>query len=159
MGQARNHTLPDRIADSAHDDRDGLRGPLRLECGLGAPGEKEVNLEGHEVLGQLTEPLVAPFRVPILVADILVLDVAELSESLPERIDWWERLDGQDPDRRDLPGRLRVDGDRCEKAECENDHKPDPPHRHLVRMAGGSLADDGGSHEMAALVNHRRRAD
>src|SRR5262244_2724861 len=98
MGQARNHALSDRIAHRANADRDSLRGPLRLERRLGAPGENDVDLEGHEVLGQLTEPLVAPFRVPILIADILVLDIAELLESLSKRINRWECVDGQDPD-------------------------------------------------------------
>jgi len=92
MGQARDHTLPHWITDCAHDDRDGLGGPLRLERRLSAPGENDVDLEGHEVLGQLAEPLVPPFRVPILVADILVLDIAEFLQPLPERIDWWESL-------------------------------------------------------------------
>src|SRR5215470_5897783 len=107
MGQTRDRTLPDWIAHSAHDDRDNLRCPLRLERRLGAPGENDVDLEGHQVLGQLTEPLVPPFRVPILVADILVLDIAELLESLPKGIDRWECFNGQYPDRRDLGRRLR----------------------------------------------------
>jgi hypothetical protein len=48
-----------------------------------------------------------------------------------------------------------VDGDRREpQAESENDREPDPPHGHLVGTAGGSLADDGRSQELAALVEH-----
>src|SRR5215813_9138947 len=125
MGQTRDRTLPDWIAHSAHDDRDNLRCPLRLERRLGAPGENDVDLEGHEVLGQLTEPLVAPFRVPILIADILVLDIAELLESLSKRIDRWECVDGQDPDRWDLarwlrPGRER----RGEETARDSHHEP-----------------------------------
>src|SRR5215510_681638 len=113
MGQARNYTLPDRIAHSAHDDRDGLGGPFRLERRLGAPDENDVDLESHKVLCQLTEPLVSALRVSILVADILVLDIAELSECFPEGIDRRECLDGEDPDRRDLARRLRQGRARC----------------------------------------------
>src|SRR5262249_10777889 len=153
MGQARDHTLPHWITDSAHDDRDGLRGPLRLERRLGAPRENDVDLEGHEVLGQLTEPLVPAFGVPVLVADILVLDIAELLQPLPERIDRWECLDGQDPDRRDLARGLRP-GHGRRGEEDKDEERSDPnrtlPHSGLLpywlvsRSAGGSLGGLGG---------------
>jgi len=40
-------------------------------------------------------------------------------------------------------------------ARRENDREPDPPHGHLGGwMAGGSLAEDRCTQELAALVEH-----
>jgi hypothetical protein len=85
--------LRKRIANRSHYDGDRPGGPLCLKRRLSAPRENDVNLQGHKVFGQLTEPLIASLRVPIFEADILVLDIAELSESLSERIDRRKRVE------------------------------------------------------------------
>ena len=42
-----------------------------------------------------------------------------------------------------------------ERQDCDQDRQPDPPHgAPRLGMAGGSLAEDGGSQELAALVEH-----
>src|SRR5262245_15103296 len=66
------------------------------------------------------------------------------------------RLAGrQDTDTRHFAGRLLCLGQRRKKkTDSENDREPDPPHRHLSEMAGGSLAEDGCSQELAAWVEH-----
>jgi hypothetical protein len=47
---------------------------------------------------------------------------------------------------------------RMKQADSENDPEPDPPHEGTsVGMAGGSLADDGCTQELAALVEHGER--
>jgi len=44
---------------------------------------------------------------------------------------------------------------RSEEDESESDREPDPPHGHLRwGMAGGSLADEYCTQELAALVGH-----
>src|SRR5262249_27373610 len=114
--------------------------------------------ESHKFSDQFWQPLGLSLVVTRLEDEILPFGVPMFAEAEPEGCRQRTRRAGEDPadsiDLLRLLLRFRSDR-RQEKAECENDREPDPPHGHLVEMAGGSLADDGRSQELAALVRHR----
>jgi hypothetical protein len=66
-----------------------------------------------------------------------------LPKCLSETGDIGGRIAPQNANAGNLTGLLSVGSKRRENTECENDGEPDPPHVHLVGMAGGSLTDDG----------------
>src|SRR5262249_52624274 len=129
--QAGHHFGPDGVADRSHHNWDGLRRPFRGYCGGRTPRHNYVNFEGDELGRELREPFEASFSVKILEAKVLYLGVAEMPEALTQRVNRWQCVCRQHADCGRLSGPLRFYIEqRKREAECENDRKTDPPHRH-----------------------------
>jgi hypothetical protein len=114
-----------------------LRGQRRWR----ARREHDVKLEREKLSGQPGKTFKSAFGPSRLVCDVPPLFVAELSHTLPKRIE--ERgicmvgVRGEETNTEYL-SRLRLGRERRnEKTDTENDREPDPPHAHL---AGGRLA-------------------
>ena len=115
--------------------------------------------------------LLVAVHEPGLGGDRLPFHIAEIIQPLPEGVEAAEGRFGlgrEIADHRDLPGWRRIRGGRREigreaertsherdgdaERQGDDDREPDPPHwRTSVGMAGGSLAEDGWSHEPDAL--------
>src|SRR4030095_16369906 len=112
----------------------------------------------NEIRRQVRELIGAPFRrQSIFEDDAAPFDVAEVAESRSARFHASQRRRAgeEEADPWGAARALRFSGERRKReTESENDREPDPPHGHLVEMAGGSLAEDGESQER---VQDRRK--
>src|SRR5262249_57074126 len=109
-------------------DRDRLR---RSFGGKGAGRTRrhdDVDLEPDQLGRKLREAIFVPLRPAVLDGDALALDVAEIAESLAERLEdlWLQRRRGgaEVPDARQSPRLLRPsDARRGEEAARERAHE------------------------------------
>jgi uncharacterized protein YggT (Ycf19 family) len=66
-GRARFETAPDATGSPIAPITMGIVLVARFAVSAASvPQENDVNFQGHQVLSQLTEPLVAPLRIPRL---------------------------------------------------------------------------------------------
>src|SRR6476646_11094836 len=113
MCQIRHYATAEGVADGTHDNGYGRGGLLRGERGVGAPSKNDVYVETNELVRPLGKSLVVSLGVPVLEANVLTLDIPEISESLSKRVDGWPGLDREDTDRGYFPSRLlRTRGER-----------------------------------------------
>ena len=91
------------VAYGTHDDRDRRAGLLRGEHGVGAPSKNDVYIETDELVRQLGKSLVVSLSVAVLEANVLILDIPEIIESLSKRLDGRPGLDRQNTDRDNFP--------------------------------------------------------
>src|SRR5262249_51172140 len=113
----------------------------------------------NQFSGESRKAIELSLRPHLLNDNALSLHVPEIAQSLTERVDTardnGSRPAAQESYPRDLSRLLRLGRKRRKKnAEKKNNREPDPPHEHLVTMAGGSLADESCSQELATLVEH-----
>ena len=136
--EARHDPGAYRITPSDHDDRNRLSRTLRHQRCCRRPDDHDIYLEADKFGDQLGITLGLAVSVSVLDGDVLALDVAEITETLPECRGVWLGWRGrfgweQDSDPRHLPGLLSPRGERRKNnAESENDREPDQPHGHLV---------------------------
>ena len=149
-GRARlDDAFAHRIARGTEDDGDGRRRSLgRQRAERASERHDDVDLERRQLGRQRGEPLGVPLSVTVLDLDVAAPNIAEVTQALKEaRPDAGiaaRQIEREVADPSALPSRL---GGGCERrhheAEGKNDREPDPMHEHLVRVAGGSLADEG----------------
>jgi hypothetical protein len=140
MSQAGHQPCPYRIARDDHDDGNRLRRPSQLLDRLIAVGRDDVELETDQFGDHHGQPLEARFRQPRFDDEILALDVAELAEMLPKRLQI-PRFGGvrvsEVADAPDLRRRLRLAGER----QGEDDSgEGDREHRVLQRPEASKIA-------------------
>jgi hypothetical protein len=104
--------------------------------------DDDVDLQPHQLGGELTEAFGSPTGPSPFDRNALSLHVAELTQSVLEGIAGQRSVGVEHTDPRNLRKRQRPGGERRdEDANGENDREPDQPHGHLgARMVGGSLA-------------------
>src|SRR5262249_60888345 len=106
---------------------------LRGEHGVGTPCENDVYVEADELIRQLGKPLVVSLGVAVLEANVLTLDIPEIIESLPERVDGRPGLDRQDTNRNYFPSRpLRPCGERPSNRTADQSDELTPPHHSIT---------------------------
>src|SRR5439155_16704227 len=132
--QTAHQLRPDWIARADHDDGNRWRRSLKLHDRPIAEGRDDVNLETDQLGRQLRKSLETRFRRPGLDDEVLPLDVAEVAEALPKRLQ--------------VPrcGGVRV----SEMADA-------PDLRRLLRIAGERQREDAegeGSGERGAYGHH-----
>ena len=123
----------------AHEhDRDRAGGLPRRHRAAGRRGDQDVHLETDQLGRERGQPVDPPGRVALLEDDVVTLDVAELSQAVPE---------GREP----RPVLLEVLGDEREEADA-----PDPARRLRFRDGGPGEAPDGHHGEDKRPEEHRR---
>ncbi len=91
---------------------------------------KQVHVESHQFCCQFGQSIQFPFAIAVFNDDVLSLHVATFTKPLPECLDVG-RVGGlgvskQNADPRNLPRRLRLGGERCDKdGENESEDQPD----------------------------------
>ena len=115
--QAGDEAGLDRIGGEApHDDRDRAGGLPGREARRRAGRQDELHLQSDQFGRERGQPIVAVLREAVLDDDVLALDVAVLAQSLEKALDQERpalaRADAQKADPVDLPGRLRLGGER-----------------------------------------------
>lgn len=114
--QARDKPGPDRIGAVGHDDRNRPSLLLDRRDPLIGGGHDDIHLEAHQLGRDMGDPLGPGFAQSALEDDVLPLHVPVLTHPLLERFE--ETLGSprsaylENPDFRDLRGRLRLGGDR-----------------------------------------------
>jgi hypothetical protein len=85
-GQLRDEPGAHWIAAERHDDRDRPRRLLGGSHRLGRRGDDHVDVEAHELGGETGESVGVAVRVSGLEDDVLALEVAEVAQTLAERL-------------------------------------------------------------------------
>src|SRR5262249_13843857 len=128
---------------AVHHDRDGARGVLGSPGWGASPHHNHFYLQTHQLGRQIGEPLCAALRIAILDAQVLALDIAEVTQPLPEVLPRWSQPSGgaartEPPDPMHFGRLLRVgDERRREQAQDERDKAPEGaiPHGYLLTSA------------------------
>jgi hypothetical protein len=84
--QARHKSAADGIGRVTHDDRDGTRRLLRRPDRSPGPQHENLDLQAHQLGGELGEALVASFRQAPLDGKIRSLSIAKLAHALQQAI-------------------------------------------------------------------------
>src|SRR4029450_5003089 len=114
---------------------------------------EDIDRETDQYGGKIGQPFKSPVSIAILDDDAFPVHIAELAQRLLESgdttLDDFSREACQKTDpRNSLPRLLPLDSERRKnEAESETDREPDQPHRPLVGMAGGSLAERHSTHQ------------
>src|SRR5262249_52042313 len=154
--EARNEPCANGIGDLRHDDGNRRRGVLGGARGERTSGHDHVDLQTRERDRESTEAIRVSVCITEIEDDGLALHVAQLAKTLTKCLDanrvGGRRAPNQNANSGNLLRLLRSSREWPKQVESDNDRESDPPHGHLVGMAAGSLADDGCSKELAALV-------
>ena len=86
--EARDEPEPDRIANADHDDGDRPVAFLAATAAGVAHRHDDVHLEPDQLGREVGQPLEPALRKSILDDDVLALDLAELPQALPERVEY-----------------------------------------------------------------------
>src|SRR5574337_2226370 len=124
------------IGNDHHDNGERLRRVLGREGRWRRMRNNDVNLEAHQFSREVCKPLGLPCSPSVLHREILPLDMAKLTQPLPEGLYSFGRdANGgrpaeQKPDSRDLGRLLRFGGERCgEQAPGQSaDERPAADH-------------------------------
>jgi|SRR6516225_9671007 hypothetical protein len=87
MGQAIDYSGCDWVHGNHHNDGDGLGRFFRLADIRYGSCNKNINLELYQFGDETWDALLVTFSRAILDDDIFALDISEISQSLPKRLD------------------------------------------------------------------------
>jgi hypothetical protein len=127
----------------SHDNGDGVAHLLDYVGRVGTFDNNDLDLVTMEQFGrEIRQSLKLALRKPVLDGDAPSLNPTEVTQSLSERFEKalgiGQRSRTKEPNPVSFPLLLTVGPERRkDEAENENDREPDPPHGHLVGMAGG----------------------
>src|SRR5262249_28344309 len=136
FSQAGDVAGPDWITMQPEDNGNGGRRSLDSTRLRGRRRNDDVHVEADQLGGKLRQSLGLALGIAVLDDDGLPLDVAQLSQTLAERLisGGVHRRDAhcENPDARHFPSLLRLDGEwRNRDTDHEDNRDPDPPHDHL----------------------------
>src|SRR5215470_7384035 len=156
--QALDNALLDDIGIRHHDYWDVVRRPAG-RGGRRCDGRQDhVHFGRHKVGDQFSPPIGPRFGPTILDVQSFTLGIAEVTQTFTQRPERHGLLLGctghEETDARNFR-LLSLSGKRRKhQTDSEKNRESDPPHAHLVGMAGRSLAEEDSSQELAALVEH-----
>ena len=149
LRQAGDEPILDRIPHDRSNDGDGhscLSGGNGSRC---IARDDEVDVKANQLHRQIREMLDLALREPILDRDVLILNIAELTQALPEGVDRRERVGGLRPSSqeeanlRDFRRLLRACRERPSRRAAEQRDELAPFHStglHAVPRQPGRIA-------------------
>src|SRR5262245_8840156 len=134
FGKAGNQTAADGIADLEDHDRNDARSLFGGNCRRSAVGDDNIHVQPKELRDYCWDTLIPSVEIVVRDGRRVSFDVAELAQSLPERLNaassrrLGKGRDETDP--RKLPRLLPLDGERHDKRQDDEEHECSGAHPH-----------------------------